>query len=201
MTRERGVVLIFDEVITGYRVGLDGAQERFGVMPDLTILGKALGGGFPISAVAGSADVLDVVTEGSVAHVDTFNANPVCAAAALASIQVLEDGALTIYPRLEKAAADLAATLSGVFIDRGVALHASAVPGCVTAFIGPSDEFSYENVAAADAETMRTVAERLLAAGVHVIPRGLIYVSTEHGEEERDATTAAPRTVAESMAA
>ncbi len=90
LTHDAGVVLIFDEVITGYRVALGGAQERFGVTPDLTILGKALGAGFPISAVCGSVDVLGEIESGRMAHFGTFNLNPVSACAAAAAIGVLE---------------------------------------------------------------------------------------------------------------
>ncbi|MEO7556389.1 MAG: aminotransferase class III-fold pyridoxal phosphate-dependent enzyme, partial [Acidimicrobiales bacterium] len=106
-----GALLVFDEVITGFRLALGGAQEHLGVQPDLTVLGKALGGGFPISAVGGRAAVMDEVARGRVAHVGTFNANPVCASAALATIGELEHTAAATYPRLARVGEALAALL------------------------------------------------------------------------------------------
>ena len=111
LTARAGAVLIFDEVITGYRLALGGAQQRYGVLPDLTVLGKALGAGFPISAVCGRRDVMAVVADRRVSHVGTFNANPVCASAAAAAIGVLERDADSLYPLLDELGARLAEDL------------------------------------------------------------------------------------------
>ena len=105
LTRDRGSILIFDEVITGYRVALGGAQERYGVVPDLTVLGKALGAGFPISSVCGNASVMEVVASRTVSHVGTFNANPLSTAAALAAVTELERRSDELYPMLEASGA------------------------------------------------------------------------------------------------
>lgn len=199
LTRKNGTVLIFDEVITGYRLALGGAQERFGVVPDLTVLGKALAAGFPISAVCGSASVMDIVASGGMAHVGTFNANPVCAAAAVAAISALEGGKDEIYPALERGARALAELLEEEARAAGLPLRANHACGVVCAFISAKPVLSYLDGVAADAAAFRRLAAELLQNGVHVIPRGLIYVSTEHNEQDYDATRAAVANAAASV--
>jgi glutamate-1-semialdehyde 2,1-aminomutase len=191
LTRSAGAVLIFDEVITGYRLSLGGAQERFGVLPDLTVLGKALGGGFPISAVCGSRDLMETVASGPVAHVGTFNANPICAAAALAAIQTLEHGRDSIYPRLERHATTLAETLEAEGSRQGLALRANHDVGVLCAFVSDGDIGSYEATLDADPAAFRRFSAALLDNGVHVIPRGLLYVSTAHADDDVEETQAA----------
>jgi len=188
ITEEAGALLVFDEVITGFRLALGGAQERFGVVPDLAVLGKALGAGFPISAVCGRADVMAEVASGRVRHVGTFNANPVCASAALAAVTELERDSGDIYPRLEQAGARLAEIFRGEARAAGLSLVVNQLGGMAHAFfsVGPVD--SHEDTLAADAVAYRHFAEALLDEGVHVISRGLLYVSTVHTEADLDRT-------------
>jgi glutamate-1-semialdehyde 2,1-aminomutase len=188
LTSAAGVVLIFDEVITGYRVALGGAQERFGVTPDLTILGKALGAGFPISAVCGRADVLDVVENGSVAHFGTFNLNPVSACAAVAAINELERGQAELYPHLESLGASLAEVIRSESAGAGFPIVVNQVGAAAHAFVSSCEVESYEDVLAADAEAYRRFAGALLEQGVHVSPKGLLYVSTAHDTGHMDRT-------------
>jgi glutamate-1-semialdehyde 2,1-aminomutase len=197
LTLRNGAVLIFDEVITGYRLALDGAQGRYGVTPDLTVLGKALGAGFPISAVCGRADVLEAVSSTKVAHVGTFNANPVCAAAAFAAIRFLEEHRDELYPALEARARSLAAAVVEGADEGGLALQANYDVGVVCAFAGARRPASYLETLDADAALFRRFAAALLAEGVHVIPRGLLYVSTEHTAEDIVETRAAVTRAAE----
>jgi glutamate-1-semialdehyde 2,1-aminomutase len=191
LTSQAGSLLVFDEVITGFRLALGGAQERLGVVPDLTVLGKALGSGFPISAVCGHRDVLREVVSGRVAHVGTFNANPLCAAAALAVITTLERHADRIYPQLEEAAATLASILEEETATAGVPIRVRHETGVAHAFLTDEVLEPSSGPAAPDHEGYRRFAGALLAEGVHVIPRGLLYVSTEHTEAELDETRAA----------
>jgi glutamate-1-semialdehyde 2,1-aminomutase len=201
LTRANGTVLIFDEVITGYRLALGGAQERFGVVPDLTILGKALGAGFPISAVCGSTEVMDVVADGRVAHVGTFNANPVCAAAALAATTWLEEHQAEVYPRLEANARSLAAMLVEESAAVGLSLQVNVDVGTMCAFVADLPVPTYVETLAADAGAYRLFAQSLLENGMHVIPRGLLYVSTEHGATELDLARASVAAAAASYVA
>lgn len=180
LTQRRGAVLIFDEVITGYRLALGGAQERFGVAPDLTVLGKALGAGFPISSVCGRASVMEVVASGRVLHIGTFNANPVCAAAALAAVSEMERRADAIYPHLEEMGAALELALREEGDAAGHRLIVNRVGGALYGLAGEGDFSTYQGVQGADFEAYARFAEALLSEGVHVPSRGLLYVSTEH---------------------
>lgn len=193
LTRRNGTVLIFDEVITGFRLALGGAQERLGVIPDLAVLGKALGGGLPISAVCGSASVMEEVASGRVAHVGTYNANPICAAAAVAAIGELERQAPELYPRLEAEAAGLAETLAQEAEAHGLPLRVNRLGAAAHAFWSDTPVRTYADTLEADGDAYRDFARALLDAGVHVIPRGLLYLSAEHGEDERLRTRDAVR--------
>jgi glutamate-1-semialdehyde 2,1-aminomutase len=174
LIHKAGAVLIFDEVITGYRAALGGAQEYLGVTPDLTVLGKALGAGVPISAVAGSADVMSVVGP-EVAHVGTFNLNPLAAAAALAAVRYLQAGHRDIYPRLDAVGSALASVFREASKEGGLPLEVNQVGAIAHAYAPPPP---------GDRETYLDLAAGLLGAGVQVIPRGTLYVSTEHTDDD-----------------
>jgi glutamate-1-semialdehyde 2,1-aminomutase len=197
MTSRAGALLIFDEVITGYRLALGGAQQRLGVLPDLTVLGKALGAGFPISAVCGRADVLSEAATGRVAHVGTFNANPVCASAALAAVTELERRADELYPQLEHAAGRLAGALRAAAAAEGVPLVVNQEGAAAHAFSCAGPVTTYRDTLRADPGAYRFLAGLLLQEGVHVIPRGLLYVSTAHDDADM---TAAEGAIARAMA-
>ncbi len=197
MTSAAGALLIFDEVVTGYRLALGGAQERLGVLPDLTVLGKALGAGFPISAVCGRADVLAEVASGRVAHVGTFNANPVCASAALAAVTELERRAGDLYPQLEDAAQRLAGALRAAAADAGIPLVVNQEGAAAHAFVCSGTVTTFEDTLRADQAAYRHLAALLLDEGVHVIPRGLLYVSAAHRDADM---TAAERAITRAIA-
>jgi glutamate-1-semialdehyde 2,1-aminomutase len=200
LTSEAGAVLIFDEVITGYRLALGGAQQLYGVTPDLTVLGKALGAGFPISAVCGREDVMAVVADGRVSHVGTFNANPVCAAAALAAITEMEHDA-GLYPRLNALGRQLAEILRTESRVAGLPLVANQIGAAAHGFVSVSPVATYDDTLRADTARYRRFAQALLEEGVHVIPRGLLYVSAAHTEDDLDVTRHAVRKAAVTAAA
>src|SRR5205823_14978160 len=103
ITHEKGVVLVFDEVITGFRVALGGAQEYFRIRPDMTILGKILGGGLPIGAFGGRREIMEKLAPlGGVYQAGTYSGNPVSVAASLATLQSLKRSAGQLYPKLER---------------------------------------------------------------------------------------------------
>jgi len=201
LTNKNGSLLIFDEVITGFRVGLGGAQARYGVMPDLTILGKALGAGFPISAVCGRRKFFDAVSSRRMAHVGTFNGNPVCCAASVAALKILERDAAEIYPRVTALMEELAAALVEETSEYGVGITVNHVGGAGHAFASSSpvgDAMTAERV---DAAPYRHFAAALLDEGVHVIPRGLLYVSAAHTDADLAVTREAIRRAAARFAA
>jgi len=179
-----GALLVFDEVITGFRLALGGAQELLGVRPDLTVLGKALGAGFPISAVGGRADVMDEVASGRVAHVGTFNANPVGASAALAAIRELERTAATTYPELARVGEALAVLLREEAETAGAPLVVNQLGGVCYAFVAEEPVRSFADTWRTDGPAYRAFTGALVAQGVHVMPKGLLYVSTVHSDED-----------------
>jgi glutamate-1-semialdehyde 2,1-aminomutase len=164
-----GALLVFDEVITGFRVARGGAQERYGVRPDLTILGKIVGGGLPLAAFGGRADVMDrLAPEGDVYQAGTLSGNPLATAAALSVLRRLRDGA--VYERLEQLGARLEAGLAPYG-------RVGRVGAMLTLF-------------AADAEEYAGLFRHLLGRGIYVAPSQFeaMFVSLAHGEEEVDRT-------------
>jgi glutamate-1-semialdehyde 2,1-aminomutase len=192
-------------VITGYRLALGGAQQRYGVRPDLTVLGKALGGGFPISAVCGRRDVMAVVADQRVSHVGTFNANPVCAAAALAAVTELERRADVHYPHLESTGTAFAQIMRAGAESAGLPLVVNQIGAAAYGFVSDHPVRSHEDALATRPADYRRFARALLEEGVHVIPRGLLYVSTAHTtadlDETRDAITKAAAAAAKELEA
>jgi glutamate-1-semialdehyde 2,1-aminomutase len=184
LTRANDTVLIFDEVITGYRLALGGAQERFGVTPDLAVLGKALGNGLPIVAVCGRADLLEVVTSARVGHAGTFNTNPVPASAALAAVTELERRGDEIYPHLEQMGDLLGSALRDAAAEHGLPLQVNQLGAAGHAFWSPEPIEDPAHVGRADFDTFRRFAEALLHEGVHISSRGLLYVSAAHTEDD-----------------
>jgi glutamate-1-semialdehyde 2,1-aminomutase len=195
LTREHGAMLIFDEVVTGFRVALGGAQERYGVTPDLATYGKAIAAGMPLSAVAGTREAMEVVVDGRLAHVGTFNCAPPAAAAAKAALDVYRDGAPALYEDLEQTASRLAAGLADAAAGAGTAVKLHQVGPLVQMFfMDPADEVtSYADTAAADPTAQALFSELMLARGVIVLPRGWWFLSTAHSAGDIEATVEAAR--------
>jgi len=167
---EQGVVLIFDEVITGFRVALGGAAEYYGVEPDLATYGKAMAGGWPVAAFAGRAQLMSVVGDGSVNHAGTFNASVMATAAVVATLAILE--ADPPYERLRAYGSELMPRLAEIGERRGVPISVHGLPMafCVTT----------------DASVVSAAAlhRQLAAAGLWTTARGLWFVSDAHREAE-----------------
>lgn len=181
LATEHGAVLIFDEVITGFRLALGGAQEHYGVRADLAVFAKAAAGGMAFSAVTGSRELLAVVADGRVVHNGTFNGNPVALAAAAATIRHLADGRAAIYANLDALGARLAAGLRSVHPD----LRVRQVGPILSAAIGePELVRTIRDRAGRDADAYERLVEALLARGVYATPRGLWYLSTAHTEAD-----------------
>lgn len=184
LTTANGAAMIFDEVITGYRLGLGGAQGRFGVTPDLSVIGKAMGAGFPIGAVSGSAAAMEPVATGRLLHRGTFNGNPVSVAAAVACIRYLRDHAEQIYPRMDAQAADLAAFIAAEAGAQGLPLSVLRAGSAVQVFVGQQGVTTLADAARMDRAANAEYAGNLLAEGVQIINRGLMYLSSEHGADD-----------------
>lgn len=190
-TRANGSLLIFDEVITGFRLGLGGAQERYGVTPDLTVLGKVLGGGLPLSAVTGSEEAMSPVSSGAVLHRGTFNGNPLSVAAGNACLNLLEDHGAELYPRMESVGAMLEAGIRDSAARLGAPLAVNRVGTCLQFFVSEHPVATLADLAALDKDRTLVFSEQLVRRGVATLPRGLMYLSTEHTEAHAEATIAA----------
>jgi len=193
LIRMAGSLLIFDEVVTGYRLSLGGAQGVLRIVPDLTVLGKAMGGGFPIGAVGGRSDVMEVVASGRVAHMGNFNANPISACAAVAAVSELEEHAPYIYPKLRSDMASLSTMIEQEAGEAGLPIRVNLSTGIAHAFVSELPVVTHEDWAKCDQEAYRDFAESLLREGIHVTPRGVLLVSTVHTDEDLEMTRSAIR--------
>jgi glutamate-1-semialdehyde 2,1-aminomutase len=180
-----GALLIFDEVITGFRVARGGAQERFGVTPDLTILGKIAGGGLPLAAFGGRAEIMDrLAPRGDVYQAGTLSGNPLATAAGLTVLRRLRD--THIYDELETRGARLEARLAPYG-------HVQRVGAMATLFMTDGPVRNFDDAQACDTERYGALFRHLLAHGVYVAPSQFecMFVSLAHGDEEIERTAQA----------
>jgi glutamate-1-semialdehyde 2,1-aminomutase len=193
-----GSLLVFDEVITGFRVSRGGAQERAGVTPDLTILGKVIGGGLPAAAYAGPRTFLQMVAPaGDVYQAGTLSGNPLAVAAGLATLRLLDDAA---YLRLEQTTRALAQGLAAAARDAGVPAKLTWAPGLLTLFFTGEDVSDLDSVKACDMDAHAAFCRSMLDRGVYLPPSQYEawFPSLAHGEEQLELTLdAAARSFAE----
>jgi glutamate-1-semialdehyde 2,1-aminomutase len=167
-TEASGTLLVFDEVITGFRVARGGAQQREGVTPDLTVLGKVVGGGLPAAAYAGPRELMEhVAPAGEVYQAGTLSGSPLAVAAGLATLELLDGDA---YRRLEETTAQLATGLREAAAAAGVAVQVASVTGLLTVFFSEAPVTSYEEARACDLDTHAAFCRELLARGVYPPP-------------------------------
>jgi glutamate-1-semialdehyde 2,1-aminomutase len=188
--QKHGALLIFDEVITGFRLGRGGAQERFGVTPDLTILAKAIANGFPVAAVAGRAELIDMFADG-VLHGGTFNAQPIAMAAMVATQQALTP---EHYERSSAQGQRLQNGIRTILEDAGVKAQVVGFPLMFHVAFGlDTPARNYREVAASDKAAYSRFAHALLKRGVRILERGAWFVSSEHDTAIVEATLEAVR--------
>jgi glutamate-1-semialdehyde 2,1-aminomutase len=182
---QHGALLIFDEVITGFRIGYGGAQTRFGITPDLTVLGKVMGGGFPCAAFGGRRELMDqLAPAGNVYQAGTLSGNPVAVAAGIAALDLAKE--LDPYPELEATARTLADGLQEAFEARGIPSRINIEGSLFSVFftVGPVRNFT--DASAADHGTYARFFHHMLARGVALPPSGyeLWTLCTAHGDAE-----------------
>jgi glutamate-1-semialdehyde 2,1-aminomutase len=190
---ESGALLILDEVITGFRVGRTGAQGLEGVMPDLTVLGKVIGGGLPAAAYAGRRDLMErIAPAGDVYQAGTLSGNPLAVAAGLATLNLLDDGA---YEQLAHTTQRLADGLASAAADAGVAVQVPRVTGLLTVFFTDAPVRSYDDAKRCDAERHAAFCRALLDRGVYPPPSQYEawFPSLAHDAEHVERTLAAAR--------
>jgi glutamate-1-semialdehyde 2,1-aminomutase len=188
-TRDAGAMLVFDEVISGFRVARGGAQELYGVQPDLTVLGKVLGGGLPAAAFGGPAETMErVAPAGDVYQAGTLSGNPLAVAAGLATLRQLDAPA---YKRLDALTTALARGLRELAADRP--LQVSSAPGLLTLFFGAEPVTDFAAAAACDPEAHARFCRAMLERGIYPPPSQFEawFVSLAHGEAEIERTLGA----------
>ncbi|MEV0803046.1 glutamate-1-semialdehyde 2,1-aminomutase [Kribbella sp. NPDC050281] len=200
LTRQHGALLIFDEIISGFRVAPGGAQELLGVVPDLSAFGKAMAGGMQVSALVGTREVMGSIAIGTVAHAGTFNSHPVAMAAADAVLRHLDEHRDIVYPPLAAAGQRLMAGLRDSAQRHGVPMLVDG-PGPVfqTYLTDQAAVTDYRSFAACDRPAMARFHAGLYAAGINIVPRGLWFLSTEHTDDQIDETIRAADDVLASL--
>jgi glutamate-1-semialdehyde 2,1-aminomutase len=162
---DNGALLVLDEVITGFRVGPGGAQEREGVLPDLTVMGKVIGGGLPAAAYGGTRSLMErIAPAGDVYQAGTLSGNPLAVAAGLTTLRLLDEPA---YLRLGATTEALAAGLRDAAAGAGVPVAVTSVPGLLTLFFAPAAPRDYAGAQACDADMYAAWCRALLARGVY----------------------------------
>ncbi|GAA3778492.1 glutamate-1-semialdehyde 2,1-aminomutase [Plantactinospora mayteni] len=186
---EHGALLIFDEIITGFRVAPGGAQERLGALPDLATFGKAMAGGMQVSALAGRASVMETIASGRVAHAGTFNSHPVAMAAANATLTVLDEERDDRYGLLYRQGERLMEGLREAARQAGVQMLVDGLgPVFQTYFTSQESVRDYRDFARTDRQTAARFHAGLQDRGINIVPRGLWLMSTAHTDADIEAT-------------
>jgi glutamate-1-semialdehyde 2,1-aminomutase len=194
-----GALLIFDEVISGFRVAAGGVQEREGVTPDLTVLGKVIGGGLPAAAYAGRRDLMErIAPSGDVYQAGTLSGNPLATAAGLATFRLLDGDA---YVRLEALARGLAHGLEDAARAAGVAACAVSEPGLLTLFFAPEPPRDYEQARGCDLDAYAAFCRGMLERGIYLPPSQFEawFPSLAHTDAHVERTLEAAREVLEAL--
>ena len=181
LTSELGIVLIFDEVITGFRLAYGGAQEYFGISPDLTCLGKIIGGGLPVGAYGGKAEIMDCIApDGPVYQAGTLSGNPLAMAAGIAALKQLQQK--DFYTRLNAKAEEYARLLTAVAARTGVPVRLNRVGSLMTGFFTESEVVDFDSAMTADSDRYGHHYRQMLAKGINIAPSQfeVAFVSAAH---------------------
>ena len=189
-----GAVLIFDEVMTGFRVALGGAQQRYGITPDLSTFGKIIGGGMPVGAFGGRRELMSqVAPSGPIYQAGTLSGNPVAMAAGLATLELVREPGF--HERLEAATHKLCDGLEGAARDAGVPFHTTRAPGMFGLYFREGPVETFEDAKASDGARFGRFFHAMLERGVYLAPSAFEagFVSSAHGDTEIEATVEAAR--------
>jgi glutamate-1-semialdehyde 2,1-aminomutase len=194
LTRKHAAVLIFDEVMTGFRLAFGGAQARYHIEPDLTCLGKIVGGGLPLAAYGGRADIMDKVAPvGPVYQAGTLSGNPLAVAAGIKTIELLSQPGL--YDRLETASKTIADGLASLAKAAGIAVHTNRVGSMFTGFFSATEVVDYESAKKSDTARFGKFFHAMLDRGVYLAPSQFeaAFVSLAHDQQAIDRTLEAAK--------
>lgn len=196
ITTENGIVLIFDEVITGFRLAYGGAQQLFGVIPDLTTMGKIIGGGLPMGAYGGRRDIMEFVApSGPVYQAGTLSGNPLAVAAGIETLRMLKEPG--VYEGLDKKGEMLAEGLLDAALTAGVAVHGNRMGSMMTLFFTATEVVDYASAKTSDTARYAAFFRGMLEQGFYFAPSQFeaAFVSTAHTDEDIAVTIAAAREV------
>lgn len=191
-----GALLLFDEVITGFRMAPGGAQAFYGVIPDVATFGKAVGGGMPLSVIAGRKEIMEQLFSGGVSFGGTFNGNPLSLAGAYAALdEISRDGGAALN-RANQMGEALMDGMRQIVRERGLDLQVTGFGTAFAVHFTPRMELrEYRDILDDDASALRRFLRSLLAEGIHCLPDGRFYVSAVHGEQDIETTLAAMKRV------
>lgn len=191
---KHGTVLIFDEVMTGFRVALGGAQQRYGITPDLSTFGKIIGGGMPVGAYGGRRDLMSqVAPSGPIYQAGTLSGNPVAMAAGLATLELIQ--APGFHDALERSTHVLCDGLEAAARDAGIAFTTTRAPGMFGLYFREGPVETFDDAKGSDTARFNRFFHAMLERGVYLAPSAFEagFVSSAHGEAEIAATVAAAR--------
>ena len=184
ITQQYGALLIFDEVITGFRLSLGGAQEYYGITPDLTTLGKIIGGGMPMAAYGGRREIMEKVAPlGGVYQAGTLSGNPIATTAGITTLRILKENADHIYPRIAEATRQLADAARDTFGDR---VQVNQVGSLMSVFFTKEPVVDYNSATASDTEAYAAYFNAMLQQGIYLAPSQFeaMFVSAVHSKED-----------------
>ena len=187
ITREEGIILIFDEVITGFRLALGGAQEYYGVVPDMTTLGKIMGGGFPIGAFGGKKEIMELISPlGKIYEASTFSGNPVSVIAGLTALNILIKNEDTLYRQLEQRAGKIREGLFDIVKDTKVPAQINGIASMFQIFFTDQPVIDYVTAKSSDKAKFMRYQRELMKRGVFVPPSQFetCFISTAHTNED-----------------
>jgi glutamate-1-semialdehyde 2,1-aminomutase len=196
ITQREKAVLIFDEVMTGFRLAFGGAQELYGIRPDLTTVGKIVGGGLPVGGYGGPSEIMNLVAPlGPVYQAGTLSGNPLAMAAGLATLRNLRANKQTIYPRLEKLTADLIKGVAAAAKEAKVSLCCNRVGSMFTWFFTPGPVTDFKPASQSDTDAFSRFFRAMLEAGILLPPSQFeaAFMSAAHTEEDVQRTIAAAK--------
>jgi glutamate-1-semialdehyde 2,1-aminomutase len=200
ITEKHGILLVFDEVITGFRVALGGAQELYRISPDLTTLGKILGGGLPIGAYGGREEIMDrVAPEGDVYQAGTLAGNPLVMRAGIAMLKGLR--APGVYATLEKLSARLAQGLAAAAEESGTQARVTRVGSLLTLFFTAHDPVDWQSASRSDTRRFAAYFRRMIERGIYLAPSQYeaLFVSLAHTDDQIEKTIATAREALKGM--
>ena len=189
---EEGIVLIFDEVMSGFRVAYGGAQELYGVTPDLTTLGKIIGGGLPVGAFGGRKEIMGLLSPaGGVYQAGTLSGNPLAMSAGIATLKLLQEEGF--YQRLEEKSSFVAEGIAKAAKDAGFPLYSTRVGSMFCAFFSKEPVYDWTTAARCDTKAFASYFRAMLQEGVYLAPSQFetAFVSISHSEQDLERTIAA----------